>query len=63
VGTEYLIYGDFVTDPCCDGVWTDLCRRTQPLAGAQLDLDYLGDPMPVPVEQVTWGMVKAMYSD
>jgi len=63
VGTEYLIYAMDITDPCCQGVLTSICNRTQPLASAQRDLDYLGDPMPVPVDEVTWGVVKALYRD
>jgi hypothetical protein len=63
VGTEYLIYSSNTTDPCCPGVRTSLCHRTQPLASAQMDLDYLGDPLPVPVDEVTWGVIKSMYVD
>ena len=40
-----------------------ICNRTRLLINAQEDLDFLGDPLPVPVEQVTWGVVKEMYRD
>jgi len=63
IGTEYLIYAFDSTEPCCPTVVTGICTRTRVLSSAQEDLDYLGDPLPVPVDEVTWGVVKAMYKD
>jgi hypothetical protein len=60
---EYLIYAVNSVEECCPGVFTSICNRTRLLANAQEDLDYLGDPLPVLVEQLTWGVVKAMYRD
>jgi len=63
VGLEYLIYAVDSVDECCEGVFTSICNRTRLLANAGEDLAFLGDPLPVPVERVTWGVVKAMYRD
>jgi hypothetical protein len=61
--SEYLIYAMDSTEDCCPGVFTSACQRTWLLSSAGYDLDFLGDPLPVPVEQVTWGVVKEMYRD
>ena len=41
---------------------TNTCTRTKPLVDARGDLDELGAPLYyVPVEQSTWGRIKALY--
>ena len=60
--TDYLIYAFKSTESCCAGVFTGSCNRTNRLSNAQEDLEYLGEPSPpVPVEETSWGAVKAMY--
>lgn len=61
--SEYLIYAMDSTDECCPGVFTSVCNRTRLLSSAGDDLNYLGTPIPVPVKQVTWGVVKEMYRE
>ncbi len=63
VGQAYLIYAMNSTDECCPGVFTSICNRTRFLSSASADLAFLGPPLPVPVTQVTWGVIKEMYRD
>jgi hypothetical protein len=63
VGDEYLIYATEWDEVCCPGVFTSICNRTRFLSNAGTDLAFLGDPLPVPVEQKTWGAVKTLYRD
>jgi len=60
--TDYLVYAYDSTQTCCSGAFTGSCNRTTYLAGATEDLEFLGEPSPpVPVEETSWGAVKAMY--
>lgn len=61
LATEYLIYARYFSQECCEGFVTDSCTRTQPLAGAIVDLQYLGPPGTVPVKEISWGLVKTLY--
>jgi hypothetical protein len=64
LNTEYLVYGYDSTPTCCPGAFTGSCNRTRPLSGAGEDLDFLGESSPpVPVEETSWGAVKAMYKE
>jgi hypothetical protein len=60
---SYLIYALDSDEECCTGVFTWICNRTQYLSGAGADLEYLGDPMNVPVEQMSWGAIKEIYRE
>jgi hypothetical protein len=61
LATEYLIYARTYSQECCEGLVTDLCTRTTTLSGATQDLEFLGPPGTVPVDNVTWGIVKTAY--
>jgi hypothetical protein len=60
---EYLIYADAGYVPCIEGLGVSICNRTRPIAAAGTDLEYLGNPQTIPVEQMTWGAVKEIYRD
>jgi hypothetical protein len=60
---EYLFYTIDSFFECCPGEYTDCYRRTRPIAGAGADLEYLGDPQTIPVEQMSWGSIKEIYQE
>ena len=68
-GTPFPLYEEFLfytldsQFECCPGAYTDCYRRTRSISRAGADLDYLGDPQTIPVEQITWGAVKEIYRE
>jgi hypothetical protein len=61
VGEVYLVFASEVHEDCCEGLMTSVCVRTKPLSNAGEELAYLGPPGTVPVDNVTWGLVKTAY--
>lgn len=60
---EVLIYAIDSDFECCPGAYTDACRRTSYISSAGADLEFLGDPQTIPVEEMTWGAVKQIYRE
>jgi hypothetical protein len=63
VGEEYVVYAydDHIYE---GGPWsTNSCTRTSRVEFAQEDFDALGNPGPVPVESVSWGVIKTIYQE
>jgi len=62
--TEFLVYAENSGDPNYPGLFTHLCTRNAPAWSAQEDLDWLGPASgPVPLEVLSWGVVKKRYEE